>query len=390
MTTNKENHMHLLFIPVVLSWLLIFTTIAAVAAPVTTIRNNGSPHNRVDIAILSEGYRFDQMGQYAADVDTLVTGLFAQQPWNEYQRYVNVHRIDIGSPEAGADHPEYGSYKNTAFGATYYCAGVPQLICVDVNAVMFHAADSIEPAKRDILIVLVNDDTYGGSGGAVAVVSRHSSSVELNLHELGHSFGLLADEYSALGNPPCDNTQEPPEPNVLNQDWYRWVHWISPTTPFPTSPSSANGSAGWYEGAKYCDYYLYRPTPNSKMRSLGRPYESINQEQLVKRLYVYVDPIDAFVPGESYVVVPQGVDFWMGVATPAPMTHALTTWWFVNGGSFSDQPVWTVNTTGVAPGAYYVEVYVFDQTSWVQSDPQRVLVSHRAWTVQVVQTLAED
>jgi IgA Peptidase M64 len=96
-------------------------------AAVTTVLNNGDPANRVDLAILGDGYTAAEMSRYAAQAQQLVQALFAQEPFLEYQRYFNVHRIDVVSAESGADHPEWTppALKNTALGATYACAAFP-------------------------------------------------------------------------------------------------------------------------------------------------------------------------------------------------------------------------------------------------------------------------
>jgi hypothetical protein len=144
----------------------------------------------------------------------------------------------------------------------------------------------------------VNDPVYGGSGGpVVAVASTHSDSTELVLHELGHSFGKLADEYDGAGNG-CDSSVEPDEVNVTKAtilSMVKWNHWIDPGTPIPTI-STLPGVPGLYQGARYCTEGLYRPTYDSKMRSLSPPFEQINSEQLVKRYYNLVSPIDSSSP----------------------------------------------------------------------------------------------
>ena len=113
---------------------------------------------------------------------------------------------------------------------------------------------------------------------------------------------VLADEYTA-NPPPCVNSFEPPEPNVtweVLRELIEWNHWIDPLTPIPTS--SGSGVTGLFQGAKYCSTGLYRPTLNSLMRSLGTvPFGSVNTEQLVRRIYNWVSPIDAVSPEEGVI-----------------------------------------------------------------------------------------
>jgi hypothetical protein len=353
-------------------------------APVATVLNNGDPANRVDLAILGDGYTAAEMSQYATHVQQLLQALFGQEPFLEYQGYFNVHRIDVVSAESGADHPEWSPpvFKSTALGATYHCADIPRLICVDVSAALTIAADSLSAAQRDLILVLVNDPTYGGSGGAIAVASTHSAVVELVLHELGHSFGLLADEYGGPPPPACDAAFEPPEPNVT-KNAIKWTSWIDPSTPIPTY-TTAPGIPGLYHGAKYCDDTLFRPTYNSKMRSLGVAFEQINREQLVKRIYNWVLPIDQWSPAATAVRLMRGQSQTFAVATPVPRTHALTVAWLLDGQLQSTAAAFTLKTLKLPLGSHSLEVIVDDPTPMVRNDPDQLLRAHRIWTVEVV------
>ena len=196
----------------------------AFGEPATVIRNNGDPTNRVDLVILGDGYTASEMEKYANDVENVVNGFFNEEPFTEYQSYFNVHRVDVTSNESGADHPETGTFKDTAFDATYNCAGNLRLICVDTSKVDAVLSARVAPNQRDLVVVIVNDPQYGGSGGYIAVASTNQAVVELVLHELGHSFGGLADEYVG-GGPTCNNTVEPSAPNVTMQTDRNLIKW---------------------------------------------------------------------------------------------------------------------------------------------------------------------
>src|SRR5262245_8070769 len=173
--------------------LLMSLTRLAWGEPITTIRNNGDSANRVDLVVLGDGYSVDEIDKYSSDVESFVQGLFAQEPFTEYQNYFNVHRVDVISNQSGADHPERTPpvFRDTALDATYNCAGIHRLICGNMSKVNEILSRSVPPDQREVILVIVNDNEYGGSGGAIAVASINSAVVELVLHELGHSFGLL-------------------------------------------------------------------------------------------------------------------------------------------------------------------------------------------------------
>jgi IgA peptidase M64 len=341
----------------------------ALGEPVTTIRNNGDSANRVDLVILGDGYTSTEMEKYATDVENAVQGFFAQEPFKEYQRYFNVHRVDVTSAESGADHPEDvpPTSKDTAFDATYNCTGIERLICVDVSKVDTVLGNSVGADQRDMVLVLVNDTEYGGSGGSIAVASLHLAAIELVLHEVGHSFGLLADEYDSGPPPPCDNTIEPPEVNVTREtdrDLIKWnvgggppTGWIDPTTPIPTT-STDPGVPGLYEGAKYCPTGLFRPTYNSKMRNLGPPFEQINEEQLVKRIYNFVSPLDSTRPSATNLVLHQGMSRVFKVSVPKPLTHLLKIRWSVDGVVTGKKRRFKLNSAGLSLGDHTIKVTV--------------------------------
>ena len=373
-----------------IAWFVLLCALlpeGAWAEPVATIRIHGDPANRVDLVVLGDGYTASELSKFASDAETSIQALFAQDPWREYQRYFNVHRVDVASPESGADHPESTPpvYKDTFFDATYNCAGIPRLVCVDNTQVDEVLSRSLPPGSRDVVLVLVNDTVYGGSGGSISVASMDGNSLEVVLHELGHSFGLLADEYGGLDPPYCDATQEPPEVNVTREtqpSLIKWAPWILPSTPLPT-PGTEPGVPGLYEGAKYCSTGLFRPTYDSKMRTLYRPYEHVNSEQLIKRIYDAVSLIDSTTPGEPTLVVPRGATQIFHIDVPSPLSHTLSATWRVDGQTGVSGLDFTLNTGALAPGDHTVEVEVRDPTPMVVNDPSGVLTDRRPWTVTV-------
>jgi hypothetical protein len=361
--------------------------------PVTTIRNNGSSANRVDLVILGDGYTSAELGKYATDAEQAVQGFFAQEPFKEYQKYFNVHRVDVTSAESGADHPENTppTSKNTAFDATYNCGNIERLICVTVSKVQTALNNSVRADQRDMVLVVVNDTKYGGSGGSISVASLNSAVIELVLHEVGHSFGLLADEYETQP-PTCNNTVEPSEANATrqtNRNQIKWnagsgppTGWIDPATPVPTTSTNL-GVPGLYQGAKYCPTGLFRPTFNSKMRTLGPPFEQINEEQLIKRVYNWVSPLDSSTPQPSDITLALGNNQAFKVTVPTPNTHALSVTWYVDRSQAATGLTFTFNSARFGAGPHTVQVVVDDPTPKVRNDPADVLREARTWNITV-------
>jgi len=374
-----------------LPWLLLVaaTTVAS-AEPATPIRLNGPAANRVGITILGDGYTQSELLKYSTDADSFATAFFSQSPYLEYQSYFNVHRVDVISNESGADHPERSTFRNTALGSAYNCGNVARVICVDNGAVNAVLSRSVPIEARDLVIVLVNDPEYGGSGGSVIVASALTATVEIALHESGHTFGRLADEYD-VQPPPCTNTIEPPEVNAaldISRDRIKWSHWVAASTALPTI-SGENGIPGAYQGARYCVSGLYRPTANSKMRSLGRPFEQVNSEQLVRRMYNFVSPIDSASPAAPSLAPPPGAIVDFSVETPRP-AQPLRVRWSVDGAPAGEGEIMRLNTSVLAPGSHLVQVEVSDQTPLVRSDPGGLLAARRSWMLSTQPGSIED
>jgi hypothetical protein len=365
--------------------LLVLGSIEIQAEPFETIRNNGNPQNRVDIAILGDGYTAAELPKYKTDVQTFLDGIFAQEPFKEYQSYFNVYRIDVTSNQSGADHPEKGVFVDTALDATYNCNGIQRLICVDATKVNTIVTNTLGASQHDVTLVIVNDPEYGGSGGAIAVASTEASVVELILHEEGHSFGLLGDEYGGPPPPACDNSVEPPQANVTKETQralIKWNAWIDPATPIPTTTTTP-GVPGLYEGSGYCDTGLYRPTTASKMRLLGNPYEQINIEQLLRRIYNFTSPLDSSTPAAGDLALAQGQTQAFSVSTPTPFTHTLTVKWSVDGQQQATGSNFVLNSGPLTVGNHTVVVSINDPTPFVRSDPNQVLVTQKTWNVRV-------
>lgn len=322
MVSRRRIKHHLLKFAVILLILAICLSKAS-AENVTAIRYNGSPTNRVDLAILGDGYTAEEMGKYAADVERFIADVFKQEPFKEYEKYFNVYRVDVISRESGADHPSRGIYKDTALDATYESGGIARL------------------------------------------------------------------EYDSEP-PPCNNTVEPRPPNVTKEtkrNAIKWNYgggpptgWIEPNTPVPTS-GTALGVPGLYEGAMYCKIGLFRPTYNSKMRSLYRPFEQINEEQLIKRIYNWVSPLDSWSPEKKEWNLLQGESISFQVSVPEPLSHPLEVGWYVDGVLKGTALTFDLNSGDYSRGTHTVEVRVNDPTAKVRYDPEGMLIESFIWSI---------
>jgi hypothetical protein len=299
------------------------------------VADNGGDANRFVIVILGDGYRVEdiQSGLFDQDVQNAVEGLVTQSPWDRLRALSNVYSVSVVSNEAGADEPCaagadpdcVAASRDTYFNTTFGYFGSDRLLSPDGHgqARAFAVADQqVGPGVWDILILLVNSDKYGGSGGSIPTASRSSS--ELVVHELGHSIAGLADEYSDPYPGYPDGT---PEPNVdsdpLRPKWWRW---LTSGVPLPTPDTSDYGSVvGAFEGARYKSSGVYRPVQSCKMRLLGVPFCPVCKEALSRVVLGQVQIIDATIPS-SGVRVTVGRTKRKFVVTPVSFGSAKVAW----------------------------------------------------------------
>jgi hypothetical protein len=353
-------------------------TQVAAAEDVVVLRESGPRENRISLVVLGDGYTDAELVKYSTDVDLLVQGFFRQEPYASYANYFSVFRVDVVSNESGASHPEREIKRDTALGAHYNCANIQRLVCVNNDAVAQVLSRSVPPELRDLVIVLVNDPEYGGSGGRYPVASLHPQVVELMLHEMGHTLGLLADEYST-GT--CNPDVEPAAVNstreISSVSAIKWGHWIAESTELPT-PTRTLGLPGAYEGSSYCATGAYRPTFDSKMRSLGRSFDAVNTEQLIRRFYNFVSPIDGVFPAEGELTARgEVVDF----AVERPLDLSVS--WWLDGEMVGPAPTFSIDTSRLSPGPHAVRVEVRDDTPLVRVDSTQALVESARWTLIV-------
>jgi hypothetical protein len=132
----------------------------AQAVPFTPLVNHGNSANRIDLVIIGDGYTAADLGAgvFSRDAARALASIFSKQPYAEYEPYFNVWRVDLESPESGADHPTAGVFRATALDASLDCPGATD-VCVSIpNTSNAIATTGIVP---DMVLVLVNDPAYG-------------------------------------------------------------------------------------------------------------------------------------------------------------------------------------------------------------------------------------
>lgn len=264
---------------------------ALAAAEVTRVFGDRDPSDAFDLVFVGDGYTTDDLATYTANVKSKWEELSAVEPFATYKAYFNVWQVDVVSTESGVDHdPTKGVLKDTALDMGFWCQGrdanTERLLCVNETRAKEFAA--LAP-QADQVIALGNTTKYGGAGGSVATAAGSNAQAgQIAIHELGHSIGGLADEYDY----PYENYTgtEPREINVTKDPTgAKWGEYLG-------QPSPDGGVIAPVEGARYYKYGLYRPTTNSIMRTLGKEFNSIGRDAMIKAFKAKIPSLDTTAP----------------------------------------------------------------------------------------------
>ena len=287
---------------------------------VMSLMKNGDSHKKVDIVIVGDGYRQEDIEKFRRDARHFNDLMFSTPPFNERKNDFNVWAIEVVSQDSGIDKPDKNIWKNTALGTTYNTFGSARYILTEENRAL---RDICALAPYDFITILINDNRYGGGGIYNLYTTTYTRGDAegmdwqmdyVYVHEFGHSFGGLADEYYSSQisyNDMYLKGVEPWEPNittVTDREKLKWKQFVDSKTPIPTPWDKAKydslgrerakldrlapdyyekrkplyeaeqailkdspyaGKVGVFEGAGYVSEGLYRPSIDCRMFTLS-------------------------------------------------------------------------------------------------------------------------
>ena len=239
---------------------------------VNQIQYKGDSHNKVDLVFLPEGYTETEMVKFDDDVKRFTASLFKTQPFDERRDDFNVWSVNLPSEESGMDISGEGIYKNTALNSGFYTFGVDRYLTTpDMKSIR----DAVWDVPCDAVFILVNSERYGGGGMynfyAIGTADHERTSV-IFVHEFGHSFAGLADEYFLSEVAYSDFyslSAEPWEPNITTLVDFdiKWKDLLPANTPVPTPLEAPYADKpGVFEGGGYLAKGIYRPMDHCMMR----------------------------------------------------------------------------------------------------------------------------
>ncbi len=238
-----------------------------------TIKWSGDPAVKVDLLFIAEGYTAEEMGKFREDARRFASYLFSTEPYKSRESDFNIWAVESVSAESGPDIPHMGIWKNTIASSNFYTFRTDRYL----TAPDHKRVSSLASASHcDAMYVIVNTDKYGGGGiynYYGLSMSDHKYASEVFVHEFGHSFAGLGDEYytSDVAYEGFYNLKiEPWEPNITTLVEFdkKWKNLISPGTPVPTpAESEYSKSTGVFEGGGYMAKGIYRPALDCRMKS---------------------------------------------------------------------------------------------------------------------------
>jgi hypothetical protein len=206
---------------------------------VLTLEKNGEPAEKVDFLILGDGYTAAELPKFEKDARRLMELLFQASPFRERRKDFNVWGLAPAAAESGISRPSSGLYRRSPLGTTYDAFGSERYVLTFDNRAFRDVASF---APYEFVEIVVNNETYGGGGilglyGTVAADSAEAPYVFV--HEFGHHFAGLADEYytSPVAYSPAAIKTEPWEPNVtalLDPAKLKWKDLVGADVPLPT------------------------------------------------------------------------------------------------------------------------------------------------------------
>ena len=269
--------------------------------PYETLQKATDPTRCIHIAYIAEGYTDAEMPAFLNDCRTAMEALFAHEPFKSLRDRFNVVAVKSPSAESGTSIPGKGIWKNTALHSNFDTFYSDRYLTT-LHLKTLHNWLAGTPYEH--IIVLVNTENYGGGGILnsynLSMVS-HPAFKPVVVHEFGHSFAGLGDEYGYGDMPMYPHDIEPWEPNLttLVDLKSKWADMVTKNTPLPTpqpddldKPNAKQDKwkIGAYEPAGYSKHGVYRAFPDCRMRTNQNPnFCPVCQRAITKLVKFYTE-----------------------------------------------------------------------------------------------------
>ncbi len=236
----------------------------------------GSPKECIDIAIVAEGYTAAEMDVFIKDAQATVDALMGYSPFKENRAKFNIVAVESASYDTNVSIPRKNEWRQTAVNSNFDTFYSERYL---TTTSVFRMNDVLANIPYEHIIILANTDTYGGGGiynSYALTTAHHPMFAPVVVHEFGHSFAGLGDEYyydhADIATGLYNAQTEPWEPNIttLADFGSKWKDMLPKGTAIPTEATqkaSDNYTVGVYEGGGYMTKGVYRPAVVCRMRN---------------------------------------------------------------------------------------------------------------------------
>lgn len=247
----------------------------------------------VDIVLLPEGYTQEEMGKFIADCNYFVESMFKYAPYDRYQNSFNIRGVMAPSAESGCTEPGAHVYKNTAMRFSYWTFDSERYCMSTDNRDIRDLAGQV---PYDQIYILINSKKYGGGGiynFYCSSAAGNTYSSDIFIHEFGHGFAGLADEYyddhDTYGDM-YNNDIEPWEPNLTTLVDFdaKWKDMMDKKTPVPTPREKKfENTIGVFEGGGYENERIYSPHMDCLMKTFNGHVFCPVCQRAIERMILY-------------------------------------------------------------------------------------------------------
>ncbi len=258
--------------------ILIADQSAVPATPHRYLHRGADPKEAIDVAILAEGYTVAEMDSFYRHAQTAVDEILSYKPFSDHAGKFNFVAVAAPSAESGVSIPRLNDWRDTAVSSNFSTFYSDRYLTTG-HVKALH--DLLVNIPYEHIIILANTEEYGGGGiynSYTLTTARHATFRPVVVHEFGHSFGGLADEYfyenDDISTSDYHEGVEPWEPNITTRADFasKWASMMPEGTPVPTDPKDAEKyPVGLYEGGGYVSKGVYRPANECRMRNNTYP-----------------------------------------------------------------------------------------------------------------------
>ena len=263
--------------------ILIRRCVTAPAVPYRYLLQNGTPEECIDVVIMAEGYTKSEMKRFRRDAGIACDAIFSHEPFKSMKDRFNVIAVESASQDSDVSIPRQDLWRSTAVGSNFDTFYTERYLTTK-HVKKVH--DLLVGIPYEHIIILANTDTYGGGGilnAYTLTTTHHSAFRPVVVHEFGHSFGGLADEYAYIDEP------SPYYPYSVEP----WEQNISTLVDFKSKWNDLKeaGVVGCFEGAGYTKKGVFRPTDEAcRMRNnTAEAFCPVCQRALEKVIRFYTE-----------------------------------------------------------------------------------------------------